>query len=333
MPTFLAILFPFIAAVGFNQVFESLKLVWQGNHLEATLLQAKFELYIRKVWARRWKIIIWSLCYLFLSGATSAVGVLSENSLFVSLGGLAIAIYIYIAGLTVRTVVSIHQRINVHNSETSKLLPAEFNQWLRGLGIIARPFRLVDQSTKADKKLLDKIELVYMYATMVVLFFTFWLGLFPDAKIWVIAIVVFSGSMLWLLLSRLLGEDGKKALKFLKVLVAVWVLIVLKIMISTAIFPNIAMAWKTKVKPLFEERVSSFMVDVLTPSKAEIVIPALPPAPANPSPAAIPLPPLNGAVSSPNTYINNSTTSFNGDTPTTRKKRPIKEYLDAHMLQ
>src|SRR3989338_4541260 len=143
MPTFLAILFPFIAAVGFNQVFESLKLVWQGNRLEATLLQAKFELYMRKAWARRWKIIIWSACYLLLSAATFAVGVLSENSLFVSLGGLAITAYILIVGLTVRTVVSIHQRINVHNSKTSELSPTEFNQWLQGLGVMARPFRLV----------------------------------------------------------------------------------------------------------------------------------------------------------------------------------------------
>ncbi len=268
MGIFLALLFPIIAVIGFDPVYQTIRLIWQHRRYEAERLEARFEFYMRRIWRYRWQILIWSAMYLSIGGIVFTFGVIGHNPLFVSMGGLAISLYLWITGLAIRTVVDIRQRIDNHNHESLALIPPEFAQWLQGLNILNRPFRLTASDAANQKKLLDKIEAFYTYALIVTLSYTFWLSIFPTTAVWGLTIILFVGVILWIILSHLLGGDNKMPLRALKLLITLTVLDLIKVTLVVALFPKFSLAWEDKIKPQLEQNITNLFTKWVTPANA-----------------------------------------------------------------
>lgn len=344
MEMFIALLFPLIAAAGFNQILEVIQIIWTTNRIEARLLERRFERHLRTLWSWRWRIAIGSGFWLFVCGTIFVAGLWGEIPPMVTLSGLAVTLYVWFVGLAIKAIVSIYYRIYRHNQESLSVLPGDVIPWLEGLGLLARPFRALGTERGAEAKLITKIELIYYYIMMIVMSFTFWLGLFPTGRIWAALLVIFSGSALLAVLAHLIGdktENKKKTgLRFLKALTALWLLLAIKFALSAALFPNIALAWKNKIKPLFEDRVSNFLVDLVSPAKA---VP-LPPKDDSKKLVVETLPDLNKTLAglsvtggnkpaSPSINTGNTTNITNNAAPEPSKKHSDHLTMDADALE
>ena len=282
----LFILFPLLSALGVSELRPAIQLAWQSNRVKAETLESKFNLVLDTIWLHRWRIVAWGGLYILLAGLTFFIGLWTHNALFVVMSGLSMVLFIWAIGFLVHKIIYVYQKLmNFTESDGRHILPpAELKPWLQYFGVLGQKFRLIPTHGEEAKKFLDKIQSTYQLLMLIPLFFAFFLGLFPDLKIWVMTLVIFVGAMLWLLLARILGEDPKKALRNLKLMVMIWVLGTLTLTKFMAAFPNTAMAWGIHFKPLFEKRAVTWANNLLTPK-------VITPPAAMPTPS--PLPPVN----------------------------------------
>lgn len=332
MKSFLALFYPIIELAGFRQVYETIRFVWKAKLLEGAILEAEFELFLRKTWNKRWTILSVSAFWLIFSAMFFATGVFFENPVFVFIGGSLITLYVWLSGMTVQTLVSIYYRILKHNCDGLALVPSEFLKWLELMGVHERPFRKLPTDDNAAARLDTQIHNTYIYLMIVSLSYTFWLGMFPDVKVWVMTLVIFSGVLLLVLLSHLLGGDGKKPLRALRLLTLCYIILAIKIALGVGLFPNFAEFMRTKFIPKLGENINSIMMGWVTPSEA---------APAPPcnflkdSPLDDTLTPdLIKVPTSPAVLVSNNhhsesagnTNHTSGESP--KKRRNLKVYLD-----
>lgn len=256
------------------------------------------EKYMQKAWNRRWFILALSGIYWAFFITVFIMGVVGGNSPLVSISGLAISLYVWLAGLTIYTAVDIRQR---HDQLIS----------------------LTDQSRTTHQALLKNIRLVSHYALIVTLSYTFWLGMFPDAKIWVAAFVILSGVLLLILLSHLLGRDKTKPLKALRVLVFCYLILAIKIALGMGLFPNFAEDMRNEFIPRLRTKTSAWMIGWVTPKKDQNKSPTCDPG-NTPPPKNPPLPP-KGDTGGTSALGSNHDTGGSGDG---KKQNNLKPYLN-----
>lgn len=277
----LYLLFPLLSAIGLNELRNVVQLAWQSNRVETETLEATFFLQLQKIWLRRWRIIAWAALYLLLAGITFFIGLWTNNTLYVIMSGLSIVLFVWAIGFLAHKLADIYQQVTNY-IESNGPLPDNLKPWLQYFGVLERKLHLIPTHGEEAKKFLNKIQDTYRIVMIIPLCFTFFLGLFPDLKIWIMTLIIFVGAMLWLLLVKLLGEDPKKTLRNLKLMVIIWVLGTLAVTKFMAIFPSVSIAWGVHFKPLVEQRVVSAVNDWLSPKA--IVLPPAPTAAPVPSP-------------------------------------------------
>ena len=342
MKSFLAIFYPLLKLIGLKQAYETIRFIWSAKIDEGKILEARFERFLCEVWNSRWTIIGISAFWLIFSAVTFAVGILGGNPLFISAGGLAITLYVWVAGLAVQTLVATYYRIMKHNRDSLELVPQEFLKWLQLMGLHERPFHRLPMDDGAAARLDTKIQNIYTYLMIVTLSYTFWLGMFPNGKVWVATLVILSGVLLLVLLSQLLGSDIKRPLRALKFLVLCYLLLAIKMALGMGIFPNLADDIRNKFKPQLEKNISSMLMGWVTPSKEE------PKPPVNDVISLVvkstPPPDLNkmlmnaqggGNTASPSINTDNTTNIINessGGSISGKKHRGHQPYIDDHLL-
>lgn len=326
MEMFVALLFPMIAAAGFNQILELVSIIGAHNRIQANLLERRFERHLRQLWSWRWRLAFGSLAWLLMCGVTFFLGLFGGISPMVTLGGLFATLFVWLAGLTIVTEVSIYYRILRHNEET-RSRPTSTMSWLAGLGVLARPFHALSSEAGAETKLIAKIELVYYYIMMIILCFTFWLGLFPDARIWVAILVILSGSILLAIISHLIGDPStKRGLRFLKGLTVLWLILAIKFTLSAALLPNFTDFLRTQFFPKAGERINSWMMGWVTPTPKPPTTDAI-----SSVLKATPPPDLNKALASLNTTGGNGPVSPSINTVDNGSSSPPKKGRKSHV--
>lgn len=286
----LILLFPLLGALGLNKLRLLFQLAWQTNTVKNQILEARFGLALQKIWLHRWRIAAWSGLYVALCLAAFLIGIFTSDRFYIILSGLAFTIFIWTIGFLAHKLVFVYQKLINHLEQGGQhtLPPPESIAWLQFFGALGRRLCLIPIHGDEAKQFLEKISDTYRLIMLIPLFFTFFLGLFPDVKIWFMSLVIFTGAMAWLLLSRMLREDPKKTLRGIKLMVAVWVLGTLAITKLIAMFPNITTSIGIHLKPLVEQRVVAWSHERLSPtspSPSPNPTPPLPPSPNNFGPA------------------------------------------------